>query len=441
MSIRLLCKRTSKRPSNALFYFPEEQKTGIAPTRIIDEKDLDLTPGMVVTVNWDREKVEAEILALDDELKVLNEKDLEWSKEHLTAQTAATEEKKSTNSDTESPNKPLERTKKSVQPRRSREKEAQSSENPYEQFLAAQKKRALEWKSARDSKRAKSVPVVNQPPEASSVQGDCRQEDTTKLLRQQLHTKTTECNDLKRMLKSIEEQNVLILKNQTEMQEKFFKLLEKIQVSISEIKDSIATCPAASNFGGYLNPLLEHDPENLAGAIIIPDSADRESPVKDVAKSAEQTRYLSTINYDTLSNLREENQPSDVPSAAKRQGSASQDVGKELISTCVTPTRIKTIQETLSKPETDRHLCALKLLPHFFSKEELAESNTDGSHGKKFLDSTKLNSLKLLVFSKFPASTSEETDKAWRFIKGKINTKCRAVRRISLPDSTPSRPE
>lgn len=120
-----------------------------------------------------------------------------------------------------------------------------------------------------------------------------------------------------------------------------------------------------------------------AGAIIITDSADHESPVKDVAESAEQTRYLSTINYDTLSNLREENQPSDVPSAAKRQGSASQDVGEELISTCVTPTRIKTIQETLSKPETERHLCALKLLPHFFSKEELAKSNTDGSHGKK----------------------------------------------------------
>lgn len=172
-----------------------------------------------------------------------------------------------------------------------------------------------------------------------------------------------------------------------------------------------------------------------AGAIIITDSADHESPVKDVAESAEQTRYLSTINYDTLSNLRE------VPSAAKRQGSASQDVGEELIRTCVTPTRIKTIQETLSKPETERHLCALKLPPHFFSKEELAKSNTDGSHGKKFLNGTKLNSLKLLVFSKFPASTSEEKDKAWRFIKGKINTKCRAARRISLPDSTASRPE
>ena len=64
MSIRLLCKQTAKRPSNALFYFRDEQKTGIAPTRIILDKQLEITVGMVVTVNWDGEKVEAEILAL-----------------------------------------------------------------------------------------------------------------------------------------------------------------------------------------------------------------------------------------------------------------------------------------------------------------------------------------------------------------------------------------
>lgn len=63
MSIRQLCKQ-SKCPSNALFYFQTEQKTGIAPTRVITEKQLDLTAGMVITVNWDGEKVEAEILAL-----------------------------------------------------------------------------------------------------------------------------------------------------------------------------------------------------------------------------------------------------------------------------------------------------------------------------------------------------------------------------------------
>ena len=60
MSIRLLCKQTAKRPSNVLFYFRDEQKTGIAPTRII----LLETVGMVVTINWDGKKVEAEILAL-----------------------------------------------------------------------------------------------------------------------------------------------------------------------------------------------------------------------------------------------------------------------------------------------------------------------------------------------------------------------------------------
>ena len=51
-------------------------------------------------------------------------------------------------------------------------------------------------------------------------------------------------------------------------------------------------------------------------------------------------------------------------------------------------------------------LCALRLLTHFFTKGELADSNTDGSHNKRGLDSGKLNLLKILVFSKFPASNS-----------------------------------
>ena len=71
MSLRLLCKQ-NRRPSNALFYFRQEQKTGIAPTRIIIEKQLDLTIGMVVTVNWGGEKVEAEILALDGKSRLVH---------------------------------------------------------------------------------------------------------------------------------------------------------------------------------------------------------------------------------------------------------------------------------------------------------------------------------------------------------------------------------
>ena len=119
--------------------------------------------------------------------------------------------------------------------------------------------------------------------------------------------------------------------------------------------------------------------------------------MQDVTELSEET--LTTINYNTLDALREEVESTPQQSAGRH---ASQEVGEELISTCVTPTRIKTIQNALSKPDTERHLCALKLLTHFFSKEELAESNTDGSHNKKCLDATKLNSLKILVFSKFP---------------------------------------
>lgn len=61
-------------------------------------------------------------------------------------------------------------------------------------------------------------------------------------------------------------------------------------------------------------------------------------------------------------------------------------------------------------------MCALKLLPHIFSKEELAESNTDRRHEKECLDNTKLNPLIILVFSKFPARNSDKKDKSWRFI-------------------------
>ena len=72
MSIRLLCKQTPRQPSNALYYFQKENKTGIAPTRRIAEKTLDLTVGMLVTVNWDGKMVEAEILALNGKSGLVN---------------------------------------------------------------------------------------------------------------------------------------------------------------------------------------------------------------------------------------------------------------------------------------------------------------------------------------------------------------------------------
>ena len=54
---------------------------------------------------------------------------------------------------------------------------------------------------------------------------------------------------------------------------------------------------------------------------------------------------------------------------------------------------------------------------------------------KKCLDSAKLNSLKVLVFTKFPVGANEDKEKVWRFIKSKINSKCRAIRKCTPKDS------
>ena len=166
-----------------------------------------------------------------------------------------------------------------------------------------------------------------------------------------------------------------------------------------------------------------------------------ETPVMDEIESSvdlNQDPDLTTINTDTQSRLRsDEDQSAETnPDWEGMSASTPQEVGEELIGTCVRPSKIRAVQETLTK-ERERHLCALNLLPSFFSKEELATSNTDGTHEKHCLDSNKLKSLKVLVFSKFPVNTMEEKDRAWRCIKGKINSKCRAARKHLAKEVTP----
>lgn len=67
MAFRQLCREVSRRPSKALFLFPKEKKTGIAPIRLIVEKNVELKEGSMVTVNWAGKKVQAKILALSGE--------------------------------------------------------------------------------------------------------------------------------------------------------------------------------------------------------------------------------------------------------------------------------------------------------------------------------------------------------------------------------------
>lgn len=81
--------------------------------------------------------------------------------------------------------------------------------------------------------------------------------------------------------------------------------------------------------------------------------------------------------------------------------------------------------------EKERHQCALKLLPFFFTSEELSHSNTEGMHNKQRLDITKLQALKVLVFSRFPPESATEKDKVWKCIKSKINCKCHLSKHIN----------
>lgn len=65
MALRQICKKTAKHPLKSLFFFPGENMTGIAPTKLIVEKDLELREGLEVQVNWQGKKVRAKILALN----------------------------------------------------------------------------------------------------------------------------------------------------------------------------------------------------------------------------------------------------------------------------------------------------------------------------------------------------------------------------------------
>jgi len=90
------------------------------------------------------------------------------------------------------------------------EASTKQSDHPYEQFLASQKKRELEWKSVRESKRAKvaesSAPaMVTNSSEKPSPPAAC--------------AKTEECRHLVNRLDAMEETNTKILSCQMQMQE------------------------------------------------------------------------------------------------------------------------------------------------------------------------------------------------------------------------------
>ena len=118
------------------------------------------------------------------------------------------------------------------------------------------------------------------------------------------------------------------------------------------------------------------------------------------------------------------------PLRSCHQGQASDvEVGDEVVRSFVTPRKFLVVKDVL-KRENECHKCALKLLPYFFTAAELSISKTDGTHKKLPLDATRLNALKMLVFSRFPVESPAEEEKCWKFLKGKINGKCRLSKHI-----------
>ena len=62
-----------------------------------------------------------------------------------------------------------------------------------------------------------------------------------------------------------------------------------------------------------------------------------------------------------------------------------------------------------------KHIC-MKTLSSYYRKTPL--------------DATRLNELKMLVFSRFPVESPVEKEKCRKFVKGKINGKCRLNKHI-----------
>lgn len=92
--------------------------------------------------------------------------------------------------------------------------EDKQSDHPYNQFLAGQKKREVEWKSNREAKKAQST-----TPTTTSAINRLQEDPAVTLLRQQLTAKTEECRHLMERLDAIKEVNAKILRSQMQMQE------------------------------------------------------------------------------------------------------------------------------------------------------------------------------------------------------------------------------
>lgn len=314
--------------------------------------------------------------------------------------------------------------------------------DPYQKFLQEQRKREEEWATNRRAEAAKK------PSHGSAKERSCAGDPAAQLFPQEQSKGEEEWASNRRA--GVAKRLMLPLKD-IDSADDVSMIREQLEAKTREcdrlrnrIDDQEGLCKLMDKFEEYLLSFEENMGHRLSRIEQRLESLETAFRGKENFDSLLHEDLL-TIDMETVATLREEEEGSTVPPAQATQESTlmpatpitatnrnavsttETPVSEEVIRTSVTPRKVRAVQSALKK-ENERHRCAVKLLPYFFTDEELFSSNTDGTHGKLPLDSNKLNFLKVLVFSKFPVEFAVEKEKVWKFIKTKINDRCRAVK-------------
>ncbi|KAJ7377181.1 hypothetical protein OS493_030381 [Desmophyllum pertusum] len=266
-------------------------------------------------------------------------------------------------------------------------------------------------------------------------------------LKNQLEEKTKTCESLNKKVKDLQEANQLAAERHLLVSENLCKMVEKVEEAIISMEDKMAaTLERIEKRLDRLEAVSTNPAPILCELSSTNASPDNTRSAGENMAIDESAVDLTTIDFETLSRLHDVISPispvinpiSPVISPIRSPAPvlhSSGSVTDELIQSCVTPRKVAKVHETL-QGERERHRCAIKLLPSFFTKEELAMGNMEGNFGKDALHRTKLNSLKVLLFTKFPIGPEQEESKSWKVVKGKINAKCRANRFVHLSRET-----
>ena len=102
--------------------------------------------------------------------------------------------------------------------------QSDSVDDPYERFLAGQRKREIDWKAARKSKKVKVAAPIPAPMIIETGSESPLRDDRVATLEGLLAAKTEECLLLMNWLDAVEEFSRKIIANQRKMQESFDKV-------------------------------------------------------------------------------------------------------------------------------------------------------------------------------------------------------------------------